>query len=363
MKKIIVRSSLGSYRIIIGNGIVEKLGALCKSSGLSSHVVVITDKNVASLYLDNIISVLETYGFSVDFVVLPPGESQKSLKVASRLYTKLLEFKTRRNETVIAFGGGVIGDLAGFVSATYMRGINLVHVPTTLLAQVDSSIGGKVGVNHPLGKNLIGAFYPPVFTFIDVSFLRTLPKRELICGLGEVVKYGIIKNKELFKFIESNLNEILNFDLKKIMFSVFESAKVKSDVVSKDEREKRLRMVLNFGHTVGHGIEAGLNYRVLKHGEAVLLGIVSESYIAFKRNFISQKLFYRIVELSFNVLGERKRLKLPSVDSILKHAGFDKKVRGEKINMYLPIGLGRMKFCDDVSFDEIKTGVEFLFKV
>ncbi len=360
MRKIFLNLKNVKYPIYIGKGIFERFPQICRKYGIKPHLAVITDKIVANLYLDEFLKLMRKNGFYPEPVIVNAGESSKSLSVASKIYTDLIEMKLRRDETVVAFGGGVIGDLAGFISATYLRGVNLIHIPTTLLAQVDSSIGGKVGINHKLGKNLIGAFYHPVFIFTDVAFLKTLPKRELICGLGEVVKYGVIMDEEIFKTIETELEKILNFDLKIIEPLVFKSIQIKTSVVEKDEREKKLRMILNFGHTIGHGIEAGLNYRRLKHGEAVMLGIVGESFIAFKREILKKDEFERIKKLVFEI-GINFPKKLLAKNIILKHIGYDKKIYSEKLNMYLPVEIGKMRFFDDVSFGEIEKAIEFLF--
>ncbi len=360
MRKIFLNLKNVKLPIYVGNGIFEKFPEVCRKNRIKPHLAVITDKVVANLYLDEFIGLLKRNGFYPEPIIVNSGESSKSLSVVSRIYTDLIEMKLRRDETIVAFGGGVIGDLAGFVSATYLRGVNLIHFPTTLLAQVDSSIGGKVGINHKLGKNLIGAFYHPLFIFTDVAFLKTLPERELICGLGEVVKYGVIMDGEIFKTIETKLNRILNFDLKIIEWLVLRSIKIKSSIVEKDEREKKLRMILNFGHTIGHAIEAGLNYKKLKHGEAVMLGIIGEGFIALERGILKKGDFERIKKL-VSEIGVNFPKKILAKDVVLKHIGYDKKIYSERLNMYLPVRIGKMKFFDDVSFDEIEKAIEFLF--
>jgi len=324
-------------------------------------MAVITDKIVSELYLDELLSILKRGGFSPEVIIVNPGETSKSLSVLSKIITQLIQMKLRRDETIVAFGGGVIGDLAGFASAIYLRGVNLIQFPTTLLAMVDSSIGGKVGIDHKLGKNLIGAFHHPVFVFSDISFLKTLPKREIICGLGEVVKCGIIMDAEIFKMIETNFESVLNLNPKIVQNLVLRSAMVKSRIVSKDEKEKRLRMVLNFGHTIGHGIEASLNYKRLKHGEAVMFGMLGESFISLNRGILSLDEFERIKRVIFKI-GVVFPQKLLERNLILKYIGYDKKILSERLNMYLPIKIGKMKFFDDINFDEIERAVDFLFE-
>ncbi len=358
MRKIFLSLGRG-YPIYVGSEIFYKFPDLCKRHRIKPHLAIITDKVVAQLYLDEFVRILREKGFSPETIIVNPGESSKSLSVVSKIYTNLIEMKLRRDETIVAFGGGVVGDLAGFVASTYLRGVNLIQFPTTLLAQVDSSIGGKVGINHKLGKNLIGSFYHPVFIFSDVAFLGTLPRRELICGLGEVVKCGIIMDKEIFKLIETELGKILNLEKKVIQELVYRAIVVKTKVVQKDEREKKLRMILNFGHTIGHGIEASLNYKVLKHGEAVMLGIIGESFISFKREILGEGEFERIRKAIFEMMLDFPQ-KILAKDAILKHISYDKKISSERLNIYLPVKIGKMKFFDDVSFAEIEDAVDFL---
>ncbi|MFN3135317.1 MAG: 3-dehydroquinate synthase [Candidatus Kryptonium sp.] len=360
MHKIILNLKNTRYPIYIGNEIFSKFPSLCKKHKIKPHLAVITDRIVSELYLEEFLSILKKGGFSPEVIIVNPGETSKSLSTLSEIITQLIQMKLRRDETIIAFGGGVIGDLAGFASAVYLRGVNLIQFPTTLLAMVDSSIGGKVGIDHKLGKNLIGAFYHPIFVFSDTSFLKTLPKREIICGLGEVVKYGIIMDAEIFKMIETGFEDVLNFNPKILQSLVLRSAMVKSRIVSKDEKEKKLRMILNFGHTIGHGIEASLNYKRLKHGEAVMLGMIGESFISLNRGILRADEFERIKKVIFEagVIFPKKFL---AKTLILKYIGYDKKILSERLNMYLPLKIGKMKFFDDINFEEIKRAVDFLF--
>ncbi|MEN3038428.1 MAG: 3-dehydroquinate synthase [Candidatus Kryptonium sp.] len=361
MRKVILSLKSAKYPVYVGREVLNKFPEICKRHGIKSHIAIVTDEIVAKLYIDEFVGILKKYGFSPDVVVVRAGERSKSLGVLSQVLTQLIQMKLRRDETIVAFGGGVVGDLAGFASAIYLRGVNLIQFPTTLLAMVDSSIGGKVGINHKLGKNLIGAFYHPVFVFSDVNFLKTLPKREFISGFGEIVKYGVIADAKIFEIVETNFEEILNLDLEIIEDVVFKSIVIKSSVVQRDEKERKLRMILNFGHTIGHGIEAGLNYKRLKHGEAVMLGMVAESFIAFKRGILSEGDFMRINKVVFNT-GIAFPKKFLGKDVILKHIGYDKKIfSGQRLKMYLPIKIGKMRFCEDVSFDEIERAIDFLF--
>jgi 3-dehydroquinate synthase len=269
----------------------------------------------------------------------------------------MLKKRIPRTSTIIALGGGVIGDLVGFVAATYQRGIRLVQVPTTLLAQVDSSIGGKVGVNHPLGKNMIGAFHQPAFVWMDTDYLKTLPDREIICGIGEVVKYGIIRDAELFEFLELHLEEILRLDIESIMHVQAQCAAIKAEIVSLDEKESGVRIVLNCGHTIGHGLESAGHYKLLKHGEAILLGMIAESYIAKEMSLLTPDAYERIVSLVRRVPLKAKLTSLKMTD-IINAMSRDKKRVAKKIRFVFPIKIGEVKVVDDVDPKLIQSAVK-----
>src|SRR3990172_7308869 len=258
-----------SYPIYVGSDMGSDLGATCRKHGLPDQITLVTDRTIAKHYLRPVGNRLRAAGFEVFSTVIPPGEKEKNLSRAQALFTAMLKQGVGRKSAVLALGGGVVGDLAGFVAATYQRGVTLVQVPTTLLAQVDSSVGGKVAVNHPLGKNMIGAFFQPRFVWIDAETLKTLPPREIVCGLGEVAKYGVVFDAEFFAYLETNLERIQQLDAESMLAVQARCCELKAHVVSEDEREQGLRIVLNYGHTVGHALEAAGNYRVLKHGEAV----------------------------------------------------------------------------------------------
>ena len=355
-----IRVELGerSYPILVGSGLRDTLAPMLTRYGLSGTLVVITDRNVARRYLRSLSRHLSENGYEVLAITLPPGESQKSLKTAQQVYTRMLEKRVGRSSTVIALGGGVIGDLAGFIAATYQRGIGLMHVPTSLLAQVDSSIGGKTGVNHTLGKNMIGAFYQPKAVVADADFLQTLPKREIVCGLGEIVKYGVILDESLFSFIENNWQRVVRCETEAIMRVVAQCAKLKADLVSRDETEASIRVVLNCGHTVGHALEAAGNYRSLKHGEAVLMGLAAESLIARKLNLLTPANYDRIVAL-IRQLPLRFRLSVKS-NNILSLIGRDKKVRSGKNRFVLPVRIGETRIVEDVNPALIREAVNSL---
>ena len=336
----------------------QLLGPTCRKHALPNRLVIITDRNVASLYLKSVLHSLKESGFDADSMVLPAGERYKNLSTTATIYTHLLKNHVERSSGIIAMGGGVIGDLAGFAAATYLRGLPLIQMPTTLLAQVDSSVGGKTGVNHPLGKNMVGAFYQPAFVWSDASFLQSLPAREVICGLGEIIKYGIILDRELFTFVQTHLDDLVRLDSGTLSFVQQRCCKLKADVVSKDERESGLREVLNFGHTIGHGLEAAAGYGKLSHGEAVLLGMIAESYIARKRGLLSTESHREIEELIRRVPLRLRTTGFRSAD-ILRAMGRDKKVREGSIRYVLPVRIGQTTVVSDVAPDLVKESLRY----
>ena len=357
-----VRVPLGkrSYPIYIGKNLLSRVGPLFRRHGLPRPVVIISDKNVAPLYLRTVERSLTRSGFLVRTIVIPAGEAQKNLRRADAIFTSLLRWKVERRSTIVALGGGVVGDLAGFVAATFQRGVNFVQLPTTLLAQVDSSVGGKVGVNHALGKNMIGAFYQPVFVAADVSVLRSLPQREMVCGLGEVVKYGIIMNRRFFGYTLRHMNSLLKMDHRVLSQTVAECCRMKAYVVAKDEYEQNLRAILNFGHTVGHALELAGKYRALKHGEAILLGMAAESFIALRLGLISPSEAGQIENAVLSV-------PLPSLHGVhfsptilLSAMRVDKKVEGASIRLVLPTSIGKVRLPQPVEEEKILEGLSYL---
>jgi len=346
-----------SYSVYVGAGIVSSFAPLCRQLGISDSLVIITDRNVATHHLQPLLRNLLHYKFRPTTIIVSSGENQKNLHRANSIFTEMLKKKITRNSTVIALGGGVVGDLAGFVAATFQRGMRLVQVPTTLLAQVDSSIGGKVGVNHPLGKNMIGAFHQPSFVWMDTHYLKTLPPREIICGLGEVFKYGIIRDAELFGFLESHLDKILRLDAETMMYIQTRCAAIKAEIVSQDEKESGIRIILNYGHTIGHGLEFAGHYKLLKHGEAVILGMIAESIIAKEMRLLDTDSYERIVALLRRV---PLRAKLTSLDitDILNAIGRDKKHLGAQLRFVLPVKVGEVKVVHDVTLPLIRKAIK-----
>jgi 3-dehydroquinate synthase len=350
-----------SYSMYAGIDMVSSFAPMCRQHGISDSLVIITDRNVASHHLRPLQQNLLHYKFQPTIILLPSGENQKNLHRANTIFTELLKKRIPRNSAVIAFGGGVVGDLAGFIAATYQRGIRLIQVPTTLLAQVDSSIGGKVGVNHPLGKNMIGAFHQPAFVWMDAGLLRTLPPREVVCGFGEIFKYGVIRDAELFGFLESNVEKILRLDSESIMYVQAKCAAIKAGVVSQDEKESGIRIILNCGHTIGHGLEFAGHYKLLKHGEAVLLGMIAESFIAKEMKLLDSDSYDRIVALVGRVSIKAKLSSLKIAD-ILSAIGRDKKHIGARLRFVLPVTIGEVKVVGDVAPKLILKAIKELLK-
>ncbi|HFD11431.1 MAG TPA: 3-dehydroquinate synthase [Crenotrichaceae bacterium] len=283
-----------SYPIYIGDGLFTQKELLLDL--LAGHqVLVVTNTTVSPLYLDKILAQLD--GLNPRALELEDGEQYKTLDTVTRIFDALLEQRFSRNSTLIALGGGVIGDITGFAAACYQRGVNFIQIPTTLLAQVDSSVGGKTGVNHPLGKNMIGAFYQPKGVIIDISALTTLPDRELKAGIAEVIKYGLIDDSEFFEWIELNLDNILKRERKVLTHAIRRSCEIKAEIVAADEKEAGIRAILNFGHTFGHAIEAGCGYGVYLHGEAVSIGMCLAAELSCRLDYISLKQLHRIIAL------------------------------------------------------------------
>jgi 3-dehydroquinate synthase len=280
MQKLNVDLNSRSYSIHIGAGVLSTVIELLEPLKLSKHLVVVTNDVVAPLYLDSLANLLQNAAYCVHCVVLPDGEKHKDATSLTAIYTHMLEHNCDRDTTIVALGGGVIGDMAGFAAATYMRGIPFVQIPTTLLAQVDSSVGGKTAINHPLGKNMIGAFYQPRSVIIDVTTLDTLDQRHFRAGLAEVVKYGVIADAEFFSWLEQNTSCLLAKDPAALEYAIKTCCSIKAAIVAQDETEHSVRALLNFGHTFGHALEQLSGYGTILHGEAVAIGMAVAARIS-----------------------------------------------------------------------------------
>ena len=347
MRSIEVNLPLNSYEIRIGGGLLEQIPGCLKELGFKDRAVLITNPIVNELYGKQLIESLKSGGFKVTVLEVPDGEEEKSLERAGKLYTELSEVKAERLTPVLALGGGVIGDLAGFVAATYMRGLPLIHIPTTLLAQVDSSIGGKVAVNHGHLKNMIGAFYQPRLVISDTSTLKTLPEKELGNGFAEIIKYGVIRDKELFSLIENNMEALKALDESLIEEVVARCAGIKAEVVTQDEKDTGLRNILNYGHTVGHGIEAVSEFR-LSHGYGVAIGMVAAGMISQRMGALPQIEMERIRAV-IEKAGLPTTVSGMDIEEILEAMKHDKKISGGKLKFILAEKIGEVFISDQVS--------------
>lgn len=356
MNKILVELGKNAYPVFIGEGILENLGEMLNLYNLSGQVVVISDLSVHKHYGEALTKSLNFSKKSSHLIFIHGGERSKSFRTIEKILTQMLELRCDRNSVVLAFGGGVVGDIAGFVASVYKRGIPYLQVPTTLLAQVDSSLGGKTGVNHPLGKNMIGTFYQPKMVWTDLTVLQTLPKREIVCGLGEIIKYGVIKDAELFKLVEDRLHEIVALDLELLQEIVLRCCQIKAGIVAEDEKETGPRMVLNFGHTIGHALEAEMGYKKISHGESVLLGMLVESRMALNLNILDIGDFQRIERLisRFELSGKLNRVE---VGRLLKFIKADKKSSSGHTKFVLPRKIGEVDIVDEVSEDLIRSSL------
>lgn len=342
-----------SYPIYVGPGILAKIGDLCQRSGLGKRVLVITNDSVGPLYLSAVIASLEQAGFSVAHTVVPEGEAQKSWQVAGKLLDECVRAGLERTSFIVALGGGVIGDLAGFVASIYMRGIRFVQAPTTLLSQVDAAVGGKVAVNHPAGKNLVGSFHQPSLVVSDISTLSTLPDRELSAGMAEVVKHGLIRDPDLYAFVSKAPELFLQRDVQALERAIVDSCQIKSAVVLNDEKEHGERAILNFGHTAGHAIEAAAGYGTYTHGEAVAIGMVVEALLSTQTGAVTQVDVERLIGL----LHSLKLPTQPAPDVAERAADYlmrDKKVQEGKLRMALLHKIGQAYVTDRFNADDVR---------
>ncbi len=353
--RIDVTTGSQSSTIWVGHGIVDELGVRLDRHGAGGKRFIVSSPRIWKHHGARIQAALaHAHGGPVEPILIPDGERYKTLASVSRVYDALIRGGADRGSTLVAVGGGVVGDAAGFAAASFLRGIRLAQVPTTLLAQVDSSIGGKVGVNHPLGKNLIGAFHQPAVVVADPGLLRTLPKREFRSGLYEVVKYGVIWSHNLFEHLRTHRKAIVAQDPAALLPAIVESAAIKAEVVSKDEREGGLRRILNFGHTIGHALEAVTSYRRFRHGEAIAYGMLGAADISERRGVLPGADRTALADL-IAALGPLPAVSDLSAQAVLEAVRRDKKVVNGKLHYVLATSLGSTATVDDVSEDEIRT--------
>ncbi|MCX8156392.1 MAG: 3-dehydroquinate synthase [Verrucomicrobiae bacterium] len=349
-----------SYPILVGAGHLPALGEACRRWHLSGpRCAIITDDHVGPLYGATVANSLQQAGFAPELISIPAGEASKNLQWVEHCYHQLAAARVERKSFIIALGGGVVGDLAGFVAATYLRGIPLVQVPTSLLAQVDSSVGGKVGINLPAGKNLVGAFYQPRLVVCDVETLRTLPPRELRAGMAEVIKYGAIYDADLFTRLEREVNDLMALDLKRWEPLIARCCAIKAEVVAQDETESGLRAILNFGHTVGHAIEAVAGYGHYLHGEAIAIGMVAEAWLSQQHTGLPAAEAQRLRRL-LAAAGLPVHYAPGEVpwEKLLQAMQLDKKVSQGQIKFVLLFALGRAVWGQPVSPEQIRQAME-----
>ena len=346
-------------KIVIKEGIIDDVGRYLTSLCENKKVFIITNPLVKQLHGEKLIYGLSRYGIQPKFIEIPDGEKYKSLSTASDIYDSLLKEKADRTTALISFGGGVIGDLTGFIASTYMRGIPLIHIPTTLLAQVDSSIGGKVAVDHPMAKNIIGSFYHPRVIFIDPLLLKTLPLEHLKNGLVEIIKISVIDSPSLFATLDTVIPRALNKDMEILKTIISDAVKLKVQVVLQDPKEKNQRKYLNFGHSIGHALETTFGYQELTHGEAVALGMIMETKISCSRGICSTDLEKKIKSI-IKKLNIFFKITMKSInnENIWETIAFDKKNKHGRICFILPGKIGKVNLVEDINKEEVINALE-----
>jgi len=349
----LVETATQSYPVFIGYGLLDKLGEKMKKAALSGTATIISDENVFSLYGSKVEGILKDTGFVVNSFVVPPGEKAKNMDYAIKIYDFLVEHRAERDDIIIALGGGMVGDLAGFVAATFLRGTFWIQVPTSLVAMVDASIGGKVGVNHPEGKNLIGAFYQPNLVLADCQTLITLPRRELTSGWAEVIKHGLILDEEFVQFLESNVDKLTKLEPDLLHRAIARSAAIKAQVVSQDEKEREgKRTVLNYGHTIAHGLEAATQYKRFLHGEAVAVGMMGAAKLSQRLGLLPSAAVERQQAL-LQKFGLPTGFSGLGLTEITRAMELDKKVKGKAIRWVMLQDIGKVVIRSDVPQQEV----------
>lgn len=348
MERLRVELGPRSYEIAIGRAILGGLGDALNELGLSPRLAVVSNPTVYGLYGGSVLDSLASIGFDASLITVPDGEEYKNFLWTENVLGEMLRMRLDRSSALVALGGGVIGDLAGFAASVYMRGIRFVQVPTTLLSQVDSSVGGKTGVNHALGKNMIGTFWQPSLVWIDVETLRTLPQRELLAGLAEIIKYGVILDRDLFDYLLGNRQAVLDLEEGPLTHIIRRSCEIKAGVVAKDEREANFRAILNYGHTIGHAIETVTGYTRCLHGEAVAVGMYLEALLAVRLGVMEREEAEMVKEIleSYGLPFE-----LPGgvgVAALLDAMEMDKKAAAGKMRFILPERIGKVRINEPV---------------
>lgn len=357
MKIVLLSLKDNPYKILIGTGILSELGVRLKSLKLGTDAIIITNPVVRHFYGVAIKTSLKAAGFSVKVLTVPDGEQSKSAQTAFELMEKIAKYDVFKRPFILAVGGGVIGDLAGYVAAAYKRGIPYVQVPTTFLAQIDSAIGGKVAIDLPIGKNLVGAFYQPRMVFSDVATLASLDQRQIRNGLAEAIKYGIIYDQNLFTYITKNYQKLLQKDLCALMHVVTHSSQIKAEVVEADEKEtKNIRTILNFGHTVGHAIEAAGKYTLYQHGEAIALGMRIAAAMSLELKLCTEKEVVAINQI-LSVVGLPEKISQLRLTEVLKVMKHDKKFVAGTNRFVFVQKIGKVKVLDDIPLSIIQKAI------
>ena len=356
-----VKTPTGYYPVFVGWGLLDELGEKMKQTGLSGLAVIISDETIFPLYGDRVIKSLKSSGFAVNHYLVPPGEASKNISQAVKIYDFLVEHRVERNDVIVALGGGVVGDLAGFIAATYLRGLRWLQVPTSLIAMSDASIGGKVAVDHPQGKNLIGAFYQPSLVLADVQTLSSLTQRELISGWAEVIKHGLILDSDFFQLLEDNAEDLIRLlpDITSRVIS--RSASIKAKIVSEDEKETGKRVILNYGHTIAHGLETVSKYERFLHGEAVSIGMMGAAKLSHNLGLLSQDVVQRQKALldKFSLPVECFGINPSEVYSAME---LDKKMRDKSIRWVLLKDIGKVVIRSDIAKKDVFNVLEEIIK-
>ena len=355
-----------NYPIIIGEDAGVEIAKYCKQFSCAK-VLIVTNETIYEIYQEKMPKIFADCGLQVEYCIVPDGEKYKNQEILDKILTCAFEAKLERNDLFAAFGGGVIGDITGFAAAIYMRGVNFMQIPTTILAQVDSSVGGKVAINTPYGKNLLGAFYQPKVVISDLNFLKTLPEREILTGLSEVIKYSFIEKTcavdfhDFAKFLFENNEAVLKRNLSVLSNVVNRCCELKAAVVKQDEKENGLRSILNFGHTIGHAIEKCTQYNIFTHGEAVSIGMRGAFCISYKLKKINDEYF----NFANNILSSYGfNFKIPeniSPDKIFEALSYDKKVKDGNIRFVLPVGYADVEIFDNIASDIIMESIKELY--
>ena len=352
MQTLNVELASRSYPIHIGRNLLSQ-AELILPHLKRKQVAIVTNTTVAPLYLDKLSNTLINAGVRVTPIILPDGEAYKNSETLNKIYDALLENRSERSTTLIALGGGVIGDLTGYAAATYLRGVPFIQIPTTLLSQVDSSVGGKTGINHPLGKNMIGAFYQPQLVLADIDTLQTLPPREFSAGVAEVIKYGLIRDADFFDWLEVNMEKLMALDEAVLSYAIFRSCQNKAEVVARDEHENGERALLNLGHTFGHAIENAMGYGVWLHGEAVAAGTMMAARLSERMGWLTNQDVQRIHAI-FTAANLPLNAPKLGVEKYLNLMQLDKKVADGKIRLVLQQGIGKSVITSDYDIEKLR---------